>query len=93
MLDSSVLKLKDMIGEKINKDSINNQDIILSSNRQIECIKSCIFELRNAKNNMIDFEIFSFHINEALHSLDLLTKPFCNDEMLDSMFSEFCLGK
>lgn len=93
MLDSSVIKLKDMIGQKISSDTINNQDIILSSSRQIECIKSCIVELQNAKENMIDFEIFSFHINAALHSLDLLTKPFCNDEMLDSMFSEFCLGK
>lgn len=93
MLDSSVFKLRDIIKQKISQDSINNQDIILTSNRQIECVKSCIYALNNAKECIVDFEIFSFHINEALHSLDLLTKPFSNDEMLDSMFSEFCLGK
>ena len=93
MLDSSVLRLKDLIAEKIKLNPINNQDIILSSTRQIECVRLCIVELKNAKNNMATLEIFSFHINQALRALNLLTKPFCNDEMLDSMFSEFCLGK
>lgn len=92
-LDSSVFKLRDLIEKKISQDSINIQEVILTSNRQIECIKSCITTLKGAKDNISDFEIFSFHINEALHCLDLLTKPFNNDEMLDSMFSEFCLGK
>ncbi|RAX53869.1 tRNA uridine-5-carboxymethylaminomethyl(34) synthesis GTPase MnmE [Helicobacter sp. 16-1353] len=91
--DDSVFNLRELIGEKITLDSINNQNIILSSNRQIDCVKHCINTLNEAKNNIADFEIFSFNINEALHSLDLLSKPFDNDEMLDSMFSEFCLGK
>ncbi len=92
-LDSSVFKLRDIIEKKINQVSINTQEIILTSTRQIECIKLCIKSLNNAKENIYNFEIFSFYINEALHSLDMLTKPFNNNEMLDSMFSEFCLGK
>lgn len=91
--DDSVFNLRELIGDKITLDSINNQNIILSSNRQIDCIKLCIDALNEAKDNINSFEIFSFNINEALHSLDLLSKPFDNNEMLNSMFSEFCLGK
>ncbi len=92
-LDSSVFKLRDLIATKIAQNPINDDSIILTNARQIECIKSCIVALQNAKNDIKHLEIFSFHINEALRALDSLSKPFCNDEMLDNMFSQFCLGK
>ena len=92
-MDSSVYKLREKIGEKIEINSINNQEIILSSNRQIECIKACLSEVENAACNLSSFEISAFHINEALKNLELITRPFNSEEILDSMFSEFCLGK
>lgn len=92
-LDNSIYQLRELIGEKIEQNSINNQNIILSSTRQIDCIKQCIDAINEAKNNILEFEIFAFNINEALHTLDLLSKPFNNSEMLNTMFSQFCLGK
>lgn len=91
--DDSVYLLRDLIETNIKNNEINNQEIILSSTRQIECIKECIKEIKNAKNNLKDFEISAYCINNALKSLDLISNPYNNEEMLDSMFSEFCLGK
>lgn len=93
ILDNSVFKIRDIIAEKITINALNNESIVLSTKRQLECIESCIGALKEAKDKLSDFEIFGFHINEALRALDLLSKPFSNEEMLDKMFSTFCLGK
>ncbi|RDU64836.1 tRNA uridine-5-carboxymethylaminomethyl(34) synthesis GTPase MnmE [Helicobacter sp. MIT 14-3879] len=92
-LDNSVYKIRDLIGEKIAIKPLNDDFVLLNSKRQLDCVESCIKAIHNAKNNLYDYEIFSFYINDALYTLELLSKPFSYDEMLDKMFSSFCLGK
>lgn len=77
-------------------DSQNIQDeTLLVSQRQIGAVEKVLLALNEAKLalNESALEIFSYHINEALHSLSAITKPYAYDEMLDQMFSSFCLGK
>lgn len=92
-LDDSVFKLRNLIGEKITNNAINNQNVLLSSTRQMECLKHCIDEITLARKNLAESEIFAYHINMAIHALSAITSPFINEEILDSMFGEFCLGK
>ena len=40
-----------------------------------------------------ELEFFAHHINEALQNISKITRPYENDQMLDVMFGEFCLGK
>jgi len=38
-------------------------------------------------------ELFSYQIRDAIGHISRITHPYENDEMLDQMFGEFCLGK
>jgi len=72
-----------------------SDEIMLISSRQIEAVKNTLFEIDEAIEPLVDqdLEIFSFHMNRAIHAMASITRPFENDEMLDKMFGSFCLGK
>lgn len=92
-LDDSVYLLRETIARKIESSVINNQEIILSTKRQIDYVKECMRYIKAIKENLDEFEIAAYNISYALKAIDALSKPFDNEEMLDCMFSEFCLGK
>lgn len=68
---------------------------LLSATYQIDKVRSVLDALQNAETTLQngELEIFSFHINEALSALGDITHPFEYGELLDSLFSHFCLGK
>ncbi|MBN2782486.1 MAG: tRNA uridine-5-carboxymethylaminomethyl(34) synthesis GTPase MnmE [Campylobacterales bacterium] len=77
-------------------DSKNSSDeIMLISQRQISAVENTIKNIEDAFAPLEyqELEIFSFHLNEAVKEMASITRPFENDEMLDKMFSSFCLGK
>ncbi len=67
--------------------------LLLTSLAQKTALEKAIFELQNAKNHLETLELFSYHLLSAIESLNLLTRPYETSQVLDSMFSEFCLGK
>lgn len=91
--DSSVFEIRKAIADKIHINPQNDESVILGSLRQMECVEGALDSLKSAQENISDFEIFSLHINDAIKWLESLTKPYNYDEMLDKMFSAFCLGK
>ena len=91
--DESVFMIRKAIADKIHTNPQNDESVILGSVRQMECVEGAINALEAAEQNISDFEIFSLHINDAIKWLESLTKPYNYDEMLDKMFSAFCLGK
>lgn len=91
--DESVFRIRKAIADKIHTNPQNDESVILGSVRQMECVEGAINALQAAEQNISDFEIFSLHINDAIKWLESLTKPYNCDEMLDKMFSAFCLGK
>lgn len=91
--DESVFRIRKAIADKIHTNPQNDESVILGSVRQMECVEGAINALKAAEQNISDFEIFSLYINDAIKWLESLTKPYNYDEMLDKMFSAFCLGK
>ncbi len=81
--------------EKIIDKNNDSDEIMLISLRQIEAVKQALKAIRDAKEPLLnqELEIFSFHITEAINAIGLITRSFQTDEMLDKMFSSFCLGK
>ncbi len=74
---------------------VGEDDIMLINQRQIDATKDAYEALVLAKSELElgEMELFAFNINSAIESLSSITKPFERDEILDSMFSSFCLGK
>lgn len=85
--------LKSEISKLANPEQ--NGELLLTSNRQIALVKSALNELENAKQKLgeSELEIFAFHINSALKNIANITEPVANSDILDAMFSSFCLGK
>lgn len=73
----------------------NYDGLMLSSNRQIISSKNALNSLKKAKELLDEaqLELFAFEINEAITNISSITKPFERSEILDEMFSNFCLGK
>ncbi|PDX23062.1 tRNA uridine-5-carboxymethylaminomethyl(34) synthesis GTPase MnmE, partial [Helicobacter pylori] len=87
--------LKDLsqkISEFFPKLDTQNK-LLLTSLAQTTALENAIIELQNAKSHLETLELFSYHILSAIENLNLLTRPYETSQMLDSMFSEFCLGK
>lgn len=77
-------------------DSIGEGDeLMLISARQIEAVTKAKKSIIEAKKPLLDgeLEFFSYHLQEAVKSISSISKPYDNEEILDKMFGEFCLGK
>ncbi|NLU34474.1 MAG: tRNA uridine-5-carboxymethylaminomethyl(34) synthesis GTPase MnmE [Wolinella succinogenes] len=71
------------------------EELMLTSERQLLCVKSALGELKEARDRLIEgeLELFAYHIQGALKELSLITRPYETSELLDVMFGQFCLGK
>jgi len=77
-------------------DSIGEGDeLMLVSTRQIEAVNNTKQSIDDARQPLEDgeLEFFSYHLKEAVKHISSISKPFDNEEILDKMFGEFCLGK
>lgn len=90
--DSNVLSKK--LENILNSISVGDE-IMLVSNRQIEAVAKTINFIKDAKKPLLseELELFSYHLTEAIKSISSISKPYDNEDILDKMFSEFCLGK
>ena len=81
------------------EDLLNNKnfedEVMLISKRQVLAVTKTLEHINMAytplHNGMLEF--FSHHVTEAIREISSISRPYDNDEMLDKMFSSFCLGK
>lgn len=81
--------------EAILDQTTLDDSMMLTSTRQIEAVKNAYENVQNSYQLLGEgeLELFAFHINEAIHSISSITTAFERDEILEKMFSNFCLGK
>ena len=89
--------LKKAIIEKFELDKIIDKDLSLISNvRQIDLIKKSLDDIesaiKNIKNNFA-IDIVEIDIRNAWEHLGEIIGANYNEELLDNLFSNFCLGK
>jgi tRNA modification GTPase len=81
--------------ESILNDSYDFEGDILINKRQIDAAKSAYIDILASLPFLetMELEFFSYHVKEAIGFISSITTPYDNEEMLDSMFKNFCLGK
>lgn len=81
--------------EQILDSNTFGDEMSLISKRQVTSVENTLYNinLANQPLNSGELEFFAHFITEALESISSITRPYENDEMLDVMFGEFCLGK
>ncbi len=95
--DNGLDSLKEAIIKKLELDKINNKDLTYMSNtRQIDLMKKALDSINNALNNLnkdIPIDMIEIDISSAWNYLGEITGEVYHDELIDTLFKNFCLGK
>mgnify|MGYP003398807698 FL=1 len=81
--------------EMILDSNTHSDEMTLISKRQILSVENTLYSINLSKNPLEtgELEFFAHYITDALEQISSITRPYENDQMLDVMFGEFCLGK
>ncbi len=81
--------------EIILDSNTHSDEMTLISKRQILSVENTLYNIRASEEPLLrgELEFFAHFITEALENISTITRPYENDQMLDIMFGEFCLGK
>ena len=89
-------KILDFIKEKIEKRSKKAGDHILTRERHKEALYRALQHLKKSHKNLllgVAPEIISIDFRSALNFLDVLLGKTENDDILNNIFNNFCVGK
>jgi len=88
-------KLIYSIKEKLKNKFITSEDIFITRERHRENLEQCFFHLKNfeEKNENKDFDKASEDLRLAARHLGVIVGKVDVEEILGSIFSDFCIGK
>ena len=82
--------------EKTKKWKNINQDFVITNQRHFEALTNTLKSLESIINGIksnISGDLLALDIKEALESLGEITGEITNEDILDSIFRDFCIGK
>lgn len=95
--DSGIENLKNEINDMFNLEEINLGDFTyLSNSRQISFVKKAVEiskNLEDALNNDVPIDLLEIDIKEICEILGEIIGESYDDKLIDTLFSNFCLGK
>ena len=95
--DSGIENLKNEINDMFNLEEINLGDFTyLSNSRQISLVKKALEiskNLEDALNNDVPIDLLEIDIKEICEILGEIIGESYDDKLIDTLFSNFCLGK
>ena len=88
-------KLIYSIKEKLINKFITSEDILITRERHRENLEQCVFNLKNfeEKNEQKDFDKAAEDLRLATRHLGVIVGKVDVEEILGSIFSDFCIGK
>ena len=93
----NVEELKEKISNLYDLDELNNKDFTyLSNSRQISLVKKAIEVSKNLEeslNNDIPIDMLEIDIKDICEILGEIIGESYDDKLVDTLFSNFCLGK
>ena len=92
-IDELFLKLKEMVFENSN---YSEKSAFVSNLRHFNCLKNSKTFLENSKesiNNKLSGEFISVDLRNAANSLGEIIGEVTSDDILNNIFTKFCIGK
>ena len=77
-------------------DALDSQGVLVSNLRHVQALKQTVVELQAAQGLMdeqLSVEFVSEHIKAAVNQLDSVLGRNIDEDLLETIFSEFCIGK
>ncbi len=94
--NEGVKKILTSILKKTRKWENVNQDFVITNQRHFEALTNTLKSLESVKNGVtsnISGELLALDIKEALQFLGEITGEITNEDLLTSIFKDFCIGK
>lgn len=91
-----VEELKESLLETVNVSGIDTNETILTNIRHVEALKSTEASLNRVLDNIdnpITSDFLAMDIKQALHYLGEIVGEVTTDDLLENIFSKFCIGK
>ena len=85
--------LKKEIIKTIGLENLNQDEVIITSALHYQALKKASEELDNALEKAAELDLMAAHLRWALESLKELIGIFTPEDVLDIIFSKFCVGK
>ena len=95
-MDTGVELLKEKLFNIVAGDSKLSENIVLTNARHYAALKEVQASLNDIKKgieNKISGDLLSSDIRRCLHYIGEITGEISNEDMLDYIFSKFCIGK
>lgn len=89
-------QLKKRMVELFDSRAINIPETIVTNARHVDSLRQTLLSLNRVVdgiNNQITSELLAMDIRNGLHHLGLITGEVSNEDLLDNIFSKFCIGK
>ena len=88
--------ITDLLLKSVNAGDLNGDNIIVSNARHYEALKNALLAIHNIddllKNNL-PTDLLAFEVRNALNSLSEITGQVSSEDLLNNIFSRFCIGK
>ena len=93
--DKNLDKLINNIKEKLKNKLINSEDSLITRSRHRENLEQCLFHLNNfeKQKSKNDFDKAAEDLRLATRHLGMIVGKVDVEEILGSIFSDFCIGK
>ncbi|GAA4518445.1 tRNA uridine-5-carboxymethylaminomethyl(34) synthesis GTPase MnmE [Sphingobacterium thermophilum] len=89
-------ELKDELLKQVNLANINTDDVVVTNIRHVEALQRTSEALEKVLygiDNPVTSDFLAMDIRQALHHLGEITGTVTTDDLLDNIFSKFCIGK
>jgi tRNA modification GTPase len=89
-------ELKDELLNQVNLSNINTDDVMVTNIRHVEALQNTQTALEKVLygiDNPVTSDFLAMDIRQALHHLGEITGSVTTDDLLENIFSKFCIGK
>mgnify|MGYP001194805235 CR=1 FL=1 len=93
--EKNIDQLISAIKDRLKNQFINSNDILITRERHRENLEKCVYHLEsfNNKNEMEDFDKAAEDLRLAIRHLGIIVGTVDVEEVLGSIFEDFCIGK
>ncbi|MFT4877406.1 MAG: tRNA modification GTPase, partial [bacterium] len=92
---NNVERLKELLTEKVKQGLLNNDDVIISNSRHFEALTKALEHVVLVQEGLgigVSGDLLAMDIRQSLHHLGEVTGEITTDDLLDSIFRDFCIG-
>jgi len=89
-------ELKDELLNQVNLSNINTEDVMVTNIRHVEALQhtqEALEKVLYGIDNPITSDFLAMDIRQALQYLGEITGTVTTDDLLENIFSKFCIGK